>query len=121
NYSLFKNNIQPTWEDLSNSNGGRILIPSNEMNVCNYWERCILALVTNTKYPQINGIVLTIRKKNYKITIWLNTCNMNIIKTNGRELKSILNYDDTTEKIQFESHIKAKSRNNGIDVPDFVI
>lgn len=124
NYSLFKNNIQPTWEDLSNINGGRILIPCNKMNICNYWETCILTLVSNTKYPQINGIVLTIRKNNYKMTIWLNTCNSNVIKSIGRELKKILNYDDSNpnnEKIKFESHLKAKTRNTGIVIPDFII
>lgn len=118
NYILFKNGIKPEWEDQNNINGGRMLLDLTTENVCNYWERCVLCLVTNTKYPQINGILMTIRKTGYKIAIWINSSNYILLKNIANELKIVLNHKD---KIVFEKHSSAKNRKNGIVVRDFIL
>lgn len=54
NYSVFKSNISPMWEDKINKNGGRWLIKDNEL-LDQYWMDIVIFFLRyhnywNTKY-----------------------------------------------------------------------
>lgn len=72
-YSLFKNNIRPMWEDDANKNGGRWVISlakytrHNELD--NLWLDVILCLIGEAfEYSEdICGAVVNIRPRGHKI------------------------------------------------------
>lgn len=72
-YSIFKDNIQPCWEDINNKNGSRIMIllSKNNYNANFIWIN-ITNYIINSNIKNINGVVINIREKVDKIGIWLN-------------------------------------------------
>uniref|UniRef100_F1LDA2 eIF-4F 25 kDa subunit n=1 Tax=Ascaris suum TaxID=6253 RepID=F1LDA2_ASCSU len=76
-YNVFKENIQPMWEVPENANGGRWLITIDKSRhhdlLDAVWLEVLLAVIGDQfgKYTDdICGIVVNIRNKGSKISIW---------------------------------------------------
>jgi translation initiation factor 4E len=78
NLHVFKDGIEPAWEDAANENGGQWLLSFFEGNrkyLDSVWEKLILAVVGETleSGEDICGIVVSRRGKNDRIAIWNRT------------------------------------------------
>ncbi|OAF66334.1 mRNA cap-binding protein [Intoshia linei] len=72
--TLFKLNITPAWEDVSNMNGLRYCIIVGEDCVDDTWCSIVLMFAgASFDYMNndINGVVLSVRNQVFKIWIWL--------------------------------------------------
>ncbi|XP_068158971.1 eukaryotic translation initiation factor 4E1-like [Drosophila tropicalis] len=79
-YSLFKKNIRPMWEDTANQHGGRWVITlhkSCKTDLDNLWLDVLLCLIGEAfdNSDQVCGAVVNIRGKNNKISIWTSNGN----------------------------------------------
>ncbi|XP_025102998.1 eukaryotic translation initiation factor 4E-like [Pomacea canaliculata] len=98
-YSVFKDGIQPKWEDDQNKRGGRWLINLNKQqrhtDLDNFWLETLLCLIGEAFDEQsddICGAVVSIRTKGDKLGLWTRDCNrpdsiMKIGKTLKERLK----------------------------------
>ncbi|GLG97124.1 Eukaryotic translation initiation factor 4E [Gryllus bimaculatus] len=97
-YSLFKNDICPMWEDAANKNGGRWLINlekkqrGNELD--KYWLEMLLCLIGEAfdeHSEEVCGAVVNIRAKGDKLALWTgNAQNSQSVIEIGRKLKERL-------------------------------
>eukprot|EP00301_Raphidiophrys_heterophryoidea_P002661 c1123_g1_i2.p1 GENE.c1123_g1_i2~~c1123_g1_i2.p1 ORF type:complete len:162 (-),score=44.65 c1123_g1_i2:586-1071(-) len=75
NYHLFKNGIEPKWEDSSNTRGGKwvLVIPrAHRASLDEFWLRTVLFLIGEDfeHCDDICGCVVSVRKAQDKIAIW---------------------------------------------------
>ncbi|ELT97193.1 hypothetical protein CAPTEDRAFT_222296 [Capitella teleta] len=110
-YSLFKDGIQPMWEDERNKRGGRWLINLNKrqrnMELDSFWLETLLCLIGEAFEEQsddVCGAVVNIRNKGDKLSIWTHDATRNEATMRvGRTLKDRLNIPrDIT--IGFQAH-----------------
>lgn len=107
-YSVFKEGIQPMWEVAENEHGGRWLITIDKSRQSDLldtiWLEVLLAVIGEqfgADTDDICGIVVNIRNKGSKISIW--TTDANKDETNrriGEILKQKLMNEDIDPKIQ---------------------
>ncbi|KAK3612233.1 hypothetical protein CHS0354_039515 [Potamilus streckersoni] len=76
-YSLFKDGIQPMWEDEKNKDGGRWLISLNKnqraTELDNFWLETLLCLIGEAfddLSDDVNGATINIRNKGDKLGLW---------------------------------------------------
>jgi len=119
-YSLFKDDIQPMWEDERNREGGRWLFtipkmfkPSDGESaklkhgelIESMWLEVLLCLIGEAfgdHSDQICGAVLNIRPKQDKIAIWTSNCkDRTAVNEIGKLLKERTKFHDF---ITYESH-----------------
>uniref|UniRef100_A0A8C7X8S2 Eukaryotic translation initiation factor 4ea n=1 Tax=Oryzias sinensis TaxID=183150 RepID=A0A8C7X8S2_9TELE len=97
-YSLFKDGIEPMWEDERNRRGGRWLITlskqQRKMDLDRFWLETLLCLVGEAfddHSDDVCGAVINIRAKGDKIAIWTTNCeNKEAITQIGRVYKERL-------------------------------
>jgi len=107
-YSLFKRNIRPMWEDPANMHGGRWILNFKKQlhrnSLDNLWLDTMLYIIGSTSeyLNEINGAVVNVRSNRDKISVWTaNSQNTNAVNGIGRELKEYLGTDAT---IMYEVH-----------------
>jgi translation initiation factor 4E len=115
-YNLFKDEIEPMWEDTANRKGGRWLFtlnktggakssPNHQQQLDNLWLEVLLCLIGEAfgEYSnQVNGAVLNIRAKMDKVAVWTTDCrDMVAVKAIGKILKE---RTGGGFKISYESH-----------------
>lgn len=78
-YSLFKNNVTPAWEDASCKQGGRWvakLIKVKAQSLDNLWQALSLALIGEAWSAEnvdlVVGGVVSVRSRASKVSLWLN-------------------------------------------------
>jgi len=81
NISIFKEGIEPAWEDIKNKNGGKYSInylkDNNDFSkILNAWFTLLTTIVYSSweHYDQSNGIVLSIRSWGGSINLWNTNC-----------------------------------------------
>ena len=110
-YMVFKEGIQPDWEDFQNMAGGRWIVNIDKNNdaVDNYWLEIIFILIgehAGEHADMVNGAGINIRAKTHKLAMWLkDSNNMNAVMQIGRLVKSRLNL---REIIHFTIHREDK-------------
>lgn len=78
---IMKENINPTWEDKNNIDGGCFSIKINNKTVSSTWKNITYLLLGNTLsnnkdfIKDINGITISPKKTFCIIKIWTRTCN----------------------------------------------
>jgi len=110
-YHLFKEGIRPEWEDEHNSKGGKWSYSFNSKRDVNpvineLWLRGLLAVIGETiedDENEVNGIVLNIRARAYRVAIWTKDCDESRLRTLGERLKKVLQLSDE-QKVEFISH-----------------
>lgn len=108
-YYLFKENIIPCWEDVSNINGGKMTIVLKKQKdrvnyelLDNIWSNTVLAAIgENFNSDLITGIVLNIRKHQDRINIWISSSEESKVIEIGTTWKNIL---DIKNPISFIKH-----------------
>jgi len=116
-YSVFKDGVQPMWEDGRNKKGGRWLINLNKQqrhsDLDNFWLETLLCLIGEAFDEQsddICGAVVNIRAKGDKLAVWTSDARNadNNLKI-GRTLKQRLNIPKTVT-IGFQAHTDTISK-----------
>jgi len=109
NYHLFKDGIEPKWEDIQNQNGGKwvVTLPkAKRESMDQLWLHLILALIGET-FPDSNeicGAVTSVRKANDRLALWTrNTARPEATKDIGRQLKEVLNMG-AKETVGYQVH-----------------
>jgi translation initiation factor 4E len=77
NYHIFKNEIEPKWEDYHNLNGGKWILKvfkKNSLVIQKIWEKTISVLLlekfSGFSLKDINGVVGSVRKNEIRLAIW---------------------------------------------------
>ncbi|OWF39380.1 eukaryotic translation initiation factor 4E-like [Mizuhopecten yessoensis] len=97
-YSLFKDGIQPMWEDAQNKDGGRWLINLNKQqrhsDLDNFWLETLLCLIGESFEEfsdDVNGAVVNVRNKGDKLSLWTRDATRpDAIMKIGKKLKDSL-------------------------------
>jgi translation initiation factor 4E len=111
NYHLFRDGVQPMWEDPCNVEGGKFVLsmPKKDSRTgrCDeWWLYTVLAVVGETMDAhgnQICGAVLSIRKSQDRIALWLKSAqDKDTCVQIGERWKQALLLNKTT--LKFQSH-----------------
>ena len=97
-YSLFKDGIEPMWQDEKSKRGGRWLITLNKQqrrsDLDRFWLETLLCLIGESfddYSDDVCGAVVTVRAKGDKIAIWTTECeNREAVTHIGRVYKERL-------------------------------
>lgn len=120
-YSLFKNNIRPMWEDEQNKNGGRWVISLQKFyrqtELDKLWLEVILCLIGEAFdfSEDICGAVVNVRMNRHKIAIWTSNNSKQRILSIGKKLRESLGLP-TELQIQYELHKETAFKHNGKSV-----
>jgi len=116
-YFVFKDGIKPMWEDVGNRAGGRWLISFDKRHrhlLDNQWLEVLLCLIGEAfddDGDDICGVVVDIRGKVDKISVWTADClNKERILNIGRIVKGRLNLGHLT--MVYESHADTSSKSS---------
>jgi translation initiation factor 4E len=118
NYSLFRYGIQPGWEDPANINGGKFVLTipkkeSREGKGDKYWLFSVLAVIGETMDEtgdEVNGVVVSIRKQQDRVALWLKSANRDTCIKIGTRWKKVLNLENTG--LRFQTHQDAMASGN---------
>jgi translation initiation factor 4E len=110
NYHVFRQGIQPMWEDPQNVEGGKFVltIPKKDSKSgrCEeWWLYTVLAMVGETMDlhgDQVCGAVVSIRKSQDRIALWLKSSDPSICIPIGERWKKALEFNKTP--LKFQSH-----------------
>ncbi|KAF4719907.1 hypothetical protein FOZ63_021265 [Perkinsus olseni] len=113
--SVFKNGIQPAWEDESNQEGGRWVVKGLcRSDSKEYYSTCVLALLGNlfTAPQKMNGIVLSVRPRGNTIALWNSIVDPELFEVIDWELRSIAPEDmQETVEVEYRDHRGAINHN----------
>mmetsp|Transcript_34741 Transcript_34741/g.87930 ORF Transcript_34741/g.87930 Transcript_34741/m.87930 type:complete len:202 (-) Transcript_34741:596-1201(-) len=122
-FYLFKDGIEPKWEDAKNANGGcwtaAVNRGANKAQLDAWWLNSVLGCIGEqfTEGDEVCGIAVNIRGKGDRIELWTKTASNEAVQTSiGRQLKQFLDmpesmkigYSVFSEKLSAGS--KAKDR-----------
>jgi len=121
NYHLFKDGVEPKWEDTANVKGGKWLIqlkPGQRASSLNQlWLWAVLACIGATfeDDAQVVGIVVSVRKATDKIALWTSDATDELaVKRIGRQFRETLQLSPNI-KIGYQSHADAMDNNNSFN------
>jgi len=110
NYHIFKEHIEPKWEDAANSKGGKwtVSIPpkSRSTSLDQMWLWAVLACIGETflSPDDVCGVVVSVRKAGDRVQIWTkDATNEQACRDIGRSLKDALELPDSTV-VGYQSH-----------------
>jgi len=117
-YHVFKDGVQPMWEDKRNRNGGKwVLLLKNTMrksHLNQLWLSTLLACIGASfdDDTQITGLVVSLRKSMDKIALWTSDAqDVAAVKRIGEQFKGLLNLPPGT-KIGYQAHLDAMDSNS---------
>jgi translation initiation factor 4E len=112
NYRLFKEGIDPKWEDPNNKDGGAIVVTvrsnakmSHDLDT--YWLYTQLACIGEnfTDGDAICGVNVSIRKSNTRLEIWVRDYKDDEVnKRIAQEFRDALELSNSQERVTFKSH-----------------
>jgi len=115
-YLLFKEGIDPEWEDPSNSNGGSWTLNSDKSrnlpDVDTLWMNASMAIVGEQfeESDEICGLFCSIRMHRFRMQMWTrNGENDDAMRSIGMQLKQTLNISDNG-KLVFTLHDQKDQR-----------
>uniref|UniRef100_A0A0N4UUR7 eIF-4F 25 kDa subunit n=1 Tax=Enterobius vermicularis TaxID=51028 RepID=A0A0N4UUR7_ENTVE len=136
-YSVFKENIEPMWEVPENTNGGRWLITIDKLRQSDIldtiWLEVLLAVIGGQfgEYTKdICGIVVNIRTKGSKISIWTtDASNDESNRSIGEILKRTLTNPEIElkgsgplfEVLRYEEHREVQNKSSSSVKAKFVL
>lgn len=111
NYHLFKDDIQPMWEDAHNIKGGKwiVVFPKGRKDLLDeYWLYLLLGMIGESFHDvdEVCGAVVSVRKNQSKISLWTKTANRDHQETVmkiGITLRQVLQLEDKW-KINYTAH-----------------
>mmetsp|Transcript_499 Transcript_499/g.637 ORF Transcript_499/g.637 Transcript_499/m.637 type:complete len:199 (+) Transcript_499:99-695(+) len=119
NYHIFMDGVIPMWEDPSNKEGGKFVLTlpkrdSKAGKLDEWWLFTVLALIGETidaKGNEICGAVVSIRKGQDRIALWLKGCDRRICEEIGRRWKTALAVSNKTV-LKYQSHKDSAASGN---------
>ncbi|TRY63576.1 hypothetical protein TCAL_10342 [Tigriopus californicus] len=110
-YSVFKSNIKPMWEDPANKKGGKWTLTLDKrfryQMLDEYWREILMAMIGETFGDNgdiVNGAVVNVRNSRDKVSLWLaNAQNETNILAIGHSLKARLGLGNAFS-LCFEAH-----------------
>ncbi|XP_063689788.1 eukaryotic translation initiation factor 4E-like isoform X2 [Bolinopsis microptera] len=113
-YSVFKEGIQPMWEDKRNLKGGRwVYAAQKTMSLDKQWMEMLMSMAGEQfdEYSnEVNGVVLQRRARNDRLAIWVaDTNNLNSVQSIGLKFKNTLGLPSNIN-IHYESHADAQTK-----------
>eukprot|EP01128_Nolandella_sp_AFSM9_P004515 TRINITY_DN203_c1_g1_i1.p1 TRINITY_DN203_c1_g1~~TRINITY_DN203_c1_g1_i1.p1 ORF type:complete len:301 (+),score=92.02 TRINITY_DN203_c1_g1_i1:131-1033(+) len=118
NYHLFKEGIEPKWEDPANARGGKWVLQiktKKKTQINQFWLWSVLACIGASfdDDTQIVGVVVSIRKSMDKIALWTNDASDQAAVTRiGRQFKEILG---VTMKLGYQAHADSLQYNSSFN------
>jgi translation initiation factor 4E len=118
-YHLFKESIEPKWEDPANLKGGKWIVnipnKNGRENLDKLWLWLVLACIgesfNDNENNEVCGCVVSVRKAQDRIALWTrNSANRDVALTIGRQFKAILEIPDSTV-LGYQQH-QDSQRNN---------
>ncbi|XP_017073947.1 eukaryotic translation initiation factor 4E1 isoform X2 [Drosophila eugracilis] len=110
-YMVFKENIQPMWEDDNNKEGGRwimLLDKASKDFIDQVWHDLLLCMIGECfQYSdEICGVVINMRNKANKLSLWTkDSRNVQAILSIGRQIKQLLELLQLGDmEIQYQVH-----------------
>ncbi|KAM7330651.1 hypothetical protein ACRRTK_009840 [Alexandromys fortis] len=127
-YSLFKDGIEPMWEDEKNKRGGRWLITLNKQqrrsDLDRFWLETLLCLTGESfddYSDDVCGAVVNVRAKGDKIAIWTTECeNRDAVTHIGRVYKERLGPPPKIV-IGYQSHADTATKSGSTTKNRFVL
>ncbi|XP_053208587.1 eukaryotic translation initiation factor 4E-1A-like [Panonychus citri] len=115
-YSVFKDDIKPMWEDKANRNGGRWLMTFEKgargaTKLDNAWLEVLLCLIGEAfddESDQVCGAVVNVRRVMTKISVW--TANYDDKAANKKIGKIIKQRTGYSDPIYYERHVDTAER-----------
>lgn len=116
NYHIFMEGVIPMWEDPHNCKGGKFVLtlPKRDSKIGKldeWWLFTVLALIGETidaKGNETCGAVVSIRKGQDRIALWLKGCDKNICQEIGGRWKTALAVSNKTT-LKYQSHKDAEA------------
>jgi len=111
NYHLFKEDIQPMWEDEHNRRGGKwiVVFPKGRKDSLDeYWLFLLLAMIGESFHDidEVCGAVVSVRKNQSKLALWTRNASSeaqeSVMKI-GITLRQVLQLDEKW-KIGYQAH-----------------
>lgn len=100
-FLLFKEGIQPLWEDPANHGGGRFVLHIKKIFSTKTWEDILLAfIITEENFDKLNGVVINVRGWEVLLSIW--TKELNTEEELEKYKKWIRNSLGMTENIKID-------------------
>ncbi|XP_024958975.1 eukaryotic translation initiation factor-like [Cynara cardunculus var. scolymus] len=110
-FHLFKDGIEPKWEDPQCANGGKWTVTSSrKATLETMWFETLMALIGEQfdDADEICGVVASVRQKQDKLSLWTkNAANEAAQMAIGRKWKDII---DVNDKITYNFHDDSKTR-----------
>ncbi|XP_036740694.2 eukaryotic translation initiation factor 4E type 1B [Manis pentadactyla] len=127
-YALFKDGIQPMWEDSRNKRGGRWLVSlakqQRHSELDRLWLETLLCLIGESfeeHSREVCGAVINIRAKGDKIAIWTRAAeNQKGVLHIGRVYKERLGLSTKTV-IGYQAHADTATKSNSLAKNKFVM
>ncbi|KGL73031.1 Eukaryotic translation initiation factor 4E, partial [Tinamus guttatus] len=127
-YSLFKDGIEPMWEDSQNKRGGRWLITlakqQRHTELDRFWLETLLCLIGEMfdEYSdEVCGAVINIRAKGDKIAIWTREAeNREGVTHIGRVYKEHLGLSPKVA-IGYQAHADTATKSGSLNKNKFVV
>ncbi|CAO2614324.1 Eukaryotic translation initiation factor 4E [Lemmus lemmus] len=117
-YSLFKDGIEPIWEDEKNKRGGRWLITLNKQQRQSDLDRFWLETLYS---DDVCGAVVNVRAKGDKIAIWTTECeNRDAVTHIGRVYKERLGLPPKIV-IGYQSHANTATKSGSTTKNRFAV
>lgn len=122
-YSLFKEDIKPSWEDPINANGGRWILTMHKKsfdektNIDKYWLETVLLMIGEGFEDDVGeyvvGAVVSIRAKCNRVAVWTTTCDQEPANSIGKTFKSRLMLPPNMT-ISFQTHKAAQLQSSSV-------
>lgn len=112
-YCLFKEGIEPEWEDARNEKGGSWTVQTTRQDAKeadDYWMTASMAMVGEQldEGEEICGLFCSIRNRGNRIQIWTrNADNEDAQKSIGKQLKEVMGIKEEN-KLAFSAHNDSK-------------
>lgn len=113
-FSIFKEGIEPKWEDPKCESGGKwtVLVPRGRKELTDtFWLNSLLACIGEqfTESDDVCGIVVSVRTKQDRISLWTKTASNEAAQISlGKQFRQFLEIPDQ-ERIGYLSHYDAKN------------
>ncbi|GKY94073.1 hypothetical protein MPSEU_000373800 [Mayamaea pseudoterrestris] len=110
NYSVFRRDICPAWEDASNIDGGKFVLTlpkkdNRSDKIDEYWLFTLLAIIGETMDEtgsDINGAVVSLRKSQHRIALWTSGTDKEACIAIGERWKKVLRLDHG--ELSYQTH-----------------
>lgn len=119
NYSCFREGILPAWEDAENINGGKFVLTlpkpkgKQESKLDELWLYTVLAILGETMDAtgdQVNGAVVSLRKSQDRIAIWIKSSDKDVCVSIGEKWKKALDMEKTLLRYQMHKDSYSSGR-----------